>query len=133
MIVIDRPRKRRRELDLVPMIDVVFFLLCFFLIAGTIEKEDAVTIEPPDSRTSSPYMNKNFVLIVTKDGTLTFEDQPVSLAVLAVRLQPHLSKNKEMPLLVKADANLPADALTGIIKGLEQMGIINLSLATEIK
>ncbi len=133
MLNLIKPKRKVKEPDLVPMINVIFLLLCFFLIAGTVAKQDPVEVNAPESRTSAPFMTKNFTLFVTKDGTLMFEEQRVTLAQLAVRLQPLLSKNREMPLLVKADAELSAASLNNLVKGLEQMGVINLSLATEAK
>jgi biopolymer transport protein ExbD len=133
MIAIHRRARRRRELDLVPMIDVVFFLLCYFLIAGTISQRDEMDIDVPTSKTSGPYLPKNLALDISKDGTLFYDGRRITLVQLAVSIQPYLKKNPDLPITIKADAAFSAEKLTDVIRALEQMGVKSLSLATEEK
>ncbi|MFV0514189.1 MAG: ExbD/TolR family protein [Jhaorihella sp.] len=119
-----RPRRRPRE-NIVPMINVVFLLLIFFLMTAQIAPPEPFEIVPPASDSQDPAEGPT-VLYVTADGALAFgaargEDVFAPLARLAPGSE----------LTIRADAQLPARDLVRLVARLAAAGLTDLSLLTE--
>jgi biopolymer transport protein ExbD len=117
-----RPRQPRE--NIVPMINVVFLLLIFFLMTAQIAPPDPFDITPPNS-TSPVAAESPDVLYIAADGTLAFgalRDDAV-FGALAQRLGTQ-------PLLIRADAALKAGDLARLLPRLASAGVDEVALIT---
>lgn len=121
-----RPHQRRRAEPLIALINVVFLLLIFVLIAGSVaaplvgdlelvEAEEVQTRSPPDAA------------VVLADGTLLFRGESVSPEAYA---EARLSAG-EAELRIVPDRNLPATRLVGIVSSLRSAGAAQVWIVTE--
>ncbi len=124
----DGARERNRHDQLIPMINVVFLLLTFFLIAGTIRIGDGLNIAPPEAETDGTIDAHSPVLSVETSGVLHFQGRtlPPDEAVAAIRqaldAQPHAA------LHIKADRQTPAVTILPLLQKLNDAGIETLRL-----
>lgn len=118
-----RPRRRTSE-NIVPMINVVFLLLIFFLISAQFTAPDPFDVTPPDSL-SEANQPVSDTLFVAADGTLGFEGatNDAALARLAIR-------DPEKPLYLRADTALPARDLATLLPRLARLGVRDTRLVT---
>lgn len=122
--------------NLVPLINVVFLMLVFFMVAGQIRKADPAPVIPPTSindhkATSDP----NLVIVVGQDKQIYLDDQPVALE----QITPLLSKafdaapnKKDFWLQIKADGNTDVSSLKPIFSQIRAAGLTKVSLATQL-
>ena len=119
-----RPQPRPRE-NIVPMINVVFLLLIFFLMTAQIAPPEPFETTPPPSSSEMPA-DGPATLYIAADGTLAFLQALGADAVFAaLALAPH-----DGPLLIRADAGLSADQLAGLLARLAAVGIAQVALVT---
>ncbi|MFK7761824.1 MAG: ExbD/TolR family protein [Roseobacter sp.] len=118
-----RPRRRSGE-NIVPMINVVFLLLIFFLISAQFTAQDPFDVTPPDSLSDANQPGSD-TLFVAADGTLGFEGETndAALARLAGR-------DSDKPLFVRADTALPARNLAALLPRLARLGVQETRLVT---
>ncbi|MCZ6465576.1 MAG: biopolymer transporter ExbD [Proteobacteria bacterium] len=132
------PSRRRRGVreNVVPLINVVFLLLIFFLLAGTLREPVPFDVEPPMAGGASggrlePGAER--VLHLARDGRLALAGKEVALAELpaALALSPTLAdRAEEIPLRLRADARVPARTLIPLLEALRDAGVREVELVT---
>lgn len=118
-----RPRRVRGE-NIVPMINVVFLLLIFFLMSAQIAPPDPFEVNLPQSDAVDD-MRAPMTLYISADGTLAFEGflNTEALTQLA-------SEDLSAPLFVRAHAALPAVKIPPLLRELAQRGVKDVQLVT---
>ncbi len=135
MIQLDTVNRKPSRTDdgVIPLINVVFLMLIFFMIAGQIQRSDAVAITPPNSISEIKKVEEPYIVLMRFDGALYFQDQPLEQQQLVEELSRLLTTTEQpdqIKLLVKADAQLPVDKLKSLLKVLKSSGLQHVSLAT---
>ena len=115
------PPARRRGESVVPMINVVFLLLVFFLITATIAPPDPFATEPPRSE-GGVGAQLDEVLYIGADGGLAFGDTRGEAVFAAVP--------EDGPLRIRADARLEARDVAAILARLAAAGVSDVRLVT---
>ena len=118
-----RPRRTRGE-NIVPMINVVFLLLIFFLMSAQIAPPDPVEVALPKSASEAEHPQSDN-LYVSKDGTLYYNGVQGEAVweQLADRSLPE-------PLFIRADQDAPATALASVLSKLARAGVEETLLVT---
>jgi biopolymer transport protein ExbD len=113
---------------MIPMVNVVFLLLAFFLIAGTLRVSDGLNIEPPEMATSGALERDNPVLSIAADGALYLNGETIakdSAAQAAIRL---LSETPTSELYIKASRDTPVSVILPLMRTLSEQGIATIRL-----
>lgn len=130
-----RQRKpQTQENSMIPLINVVFLMLAFFMILGQIESSEAVRLDPPDSLSLEVQGEYAATLLITAQQSLYLNDRPLRREQLAGeirRLLEAAADPQSVRVLVKADAALPATELRLVLARLRTAGLLRVSLATE--
>lgn len=131
MIRLRRPRSRAADHDdkLVPMINVIFLLLMFFLIAGNLKPLFSAEQELPRSRSEALPGAAQPELVLAVDGALAWGDEPLALAELAARLRA-LPGGVPASLSLRADARTPTALLLPVFAALREAGVERIALVT---
>lgn len=128
-----RRKKARLDLNLLPMINVVFLLLIFFMVAGRVEKIDIFEVEPPISSTSRERTSYNSVVYLHQDGRIAVNDDVVEKDNLPTIIATLYIDNPTQEITVKSDAEVPAENLLYVMNVIESSGGQNVSLITQVK
>ncbi|MCW2307686.1 ExbD/TolR family protein [Rhodobium gokarnense] len=117
---IARPQRRTPPDNTVPLINIVFLMLIFFLFAGTVSRDDAAGIDPPQSIAEDERIRSTGALVVNEEGIVTRNGEPVALESLDANA---LVDNAEGGrLMIAADGRLPADRLKQMLARLNGSG-----------
>ncbi len=101
-----RPRKRGR-IEIIPMIDVMFFLLATFMLASlAMQNLHSLAVNLPQGKAAPMSAKKPVTLTVTHDSHILINETPVTLATLTVTLKPLLS-GSDTDVIVAADNAAP--------------------------
>ncbi len=129
------------ELNLTPLVDVVFSLLVVFMIAagamsdGGAADHAAGTIElslPAGSATAKSATPQQVVIAVDVDGSLYQDGQPTDTKALARALLERVAKEPELQVRVEADEKLTYQRVMDVILELQRLGVRNVGLATRL-
>lgn len=118
-----RPRRTRGE-NIVPMINVVFLLLIFFLMSAQIAPPDPFDVSLPESAAEGDARAPD-ALYVAADGTLAFGGAEGTQALVALQARHHTEA-----LFIRADAALPAMQLAQLLTQLGTLGVTDVYLVT---
>ncbi len=119
------PRAARRPSEnIVPLINVVFLLLVFFMLTGTLSPVPPIDVDLPTAAGGSPSAGAP-VLVVSHTGTLALDGNPISPDDLSARLG-----ERPGALEVRADARVPARILLPLLERLQQAGLERVDLVT---
>ena len=115
----------KNEDKLLPLVNIIFLLLIFFMLAGVIAKQKELHNVNLASATIEEYIEKDKnTLFINADGTLTLNDQSVSESLLKEKLMVLKTDN----ILIAADGSLDSSSLNKILLILSNSKIKNVTL-----
>ncbi|GBF25945.1 hypothetical protein MnTg02_00981 [bacterium MnTg02] len=121
-------RGQDRQDRLIPMINIVFLLLTFFLVAGTFHAADTLAIDPPLMRTGGVLDANKTTLYLERDGALAFGGLPMTQTKLVATVRDWLAKDPDGELQIKADKAVQAGTILPLLQELKQAGLKNVRL-----
>ncbi len=131
--------RRREELDIniTPLIDVVFLLLIFFMVSTTFERESELGIELPETSAAGEPTRKGYLEVsVDSKGRYYVDGRPLvnTQAVTLVKAMRERAKElgENPPVVVSADGNAPHQAVMTVMDAAQQIGLDRLRFATRI-
>jgi len=129
MIDLALPKRKRPnpEDSLIPMINIVFLLLIFFMVAGQISARESESIEPPISSSERSLERENWVIQINSQQILLLNGEPIELKELVVD-----SVQLER-VTIKADQNTTAKTLYPVLKKLREQGVQDIFLYSQLK
>ena len=110
-----RSRKFKKDLNLIPMINIIFLLLIFFMLTGVIQKKNNINVERPQSINSKIEKNKDFktsIILIKSSNKIFFEDKEVDYEFLKSKFQNY---NDESKIVLEVDKNLPVQNFAEIL------------------
>ena len=110
-----KSRKFKRDLNLIPMINIIFLLLVFFMLTGVIQKKNNINVERPQSINSKIEKNKDFktsIILIKSSNKIFFEDKEVDYEFLKSKFQNY---NDESKIVLEVDKNLPVQNFAEIL------------------
>lgn len=129
-IKLQRSARKRELVSVTPLIDVVFILLIFFMIAGSIEAPDVFPVELPASTSEVAGPDDEFVILLRADGVIAIENQEVTEDELVVLMIDILRTRPETLIQLKADAEIEAVKVIEVMELLRSAGAEFLVLLT---
>ena len=129
-----RSRSFDAEAGILPLINVVFLLLIFFMLAGRLTQAAPFRVEPPVSQEASaaelptPEAPHEAAVLVTADGRLALNGRPLELAALKAALAAQLAARPNLPVSLKADGDAEAAAVVAVMETLRDAGVRRLQL-----
>lgn len=126
---IDVPRRRPAGIRLTPLIDVVFILLVFFMLASSFLDWRAFELGLPPAEATPDPDSDPIVIDVTADGTVELAGERVAADALAGRVEALLADDADRVVLVRAADEAPVQATVTVLDRLHAGGIEAASLA----
>ena len=128
----DKRFSKAPELMIIPMIDIMFFLLVFFML-GTLYmvEQRSLPVKLPVAQSSSVDMQNNFVVTLKKDGTIYLEDKQAELSSLVAQAAIETRANPNMAVVIRADKDLDYGKVISVIDSFKTAGVNRFALATE--
>lgn len=122
------------EVNLTPMLDVVFLLLIFFMVSTTFTKESHLTIDLPEASASTEAAPSSTIeIVISSSGHYSINGQQLvnqQLDILKRALQKELGQQTKVPVTITADAKTPHEAVVKAMDAAGQLGLVNLSITT---
>lgn len=120
----------RTQLDVTPLIDVVFLLLIFFLLTSTYITRESIELTLPSSGTAVAREDAPVVVGLDRENRLYIGDETVSAVELEAALSRSLSGRDRKAVTLKADRSVELQSLLDVIDRVRSAGATELSLAT---
>lgn len=123
---------RRPDNDerILPLTNIVFLLLIFFMLAGQLSNPDAFAIRPPQSSSETPATRHGLLVQINADGAIAVDGSPVTDANLVPFVQDYLGEYPDAPIRLKADGLTDAARVVVTMTRLREAGVKRLRLLT---
>jgi len=129
-----RSRSEDPEVNLTPLIDVVFILLIFFMVSTTFQKESRIRIELPQASGEPAEAQKKLLeIVIDTEGHFFIGGQQVvnsKVDTLKQAIQKYLGEQTDLPVMIRADRMTPYQSVVTAMDATAQLGLTQMSLAT---
>ncbi|MEO0592489.1 MAG: biopolymer transporter ExbD [Myxococcota bacterium] len=128
------PRSRRSavEINLTPLIDVVFILLIFFLITSTFVTNEGIEVDTPSaSNADSLETSDSITIAITKEGQFIHERTTFGKDELLEKLREHKKTRPGATIIIQGDRDASHGRVTEVMNIAMKAGYDNLAVATE--
>ncbi len=129
-----KKRKEDLQVNLTPLIDVVFLLLIFFMVSTSFKKETKITVNLPEaSGEVSEILPDSIEISVSKEGEIYINGQAlVNRKITTIKdAIMSISNDQSMPVVISSDENAPVQAVIKIMDAAGQLGFANIQIATQ--
>jgi len=117
---------------IVPMIDIMFFLLVFFIMSTLyMVNVKTVDVNLPKAQSAQTQLNVTYLVTVRKDGSLWLEDQPIDADTLVQQARMESQKNPRFAVVVRADGDMNYSGVMELLDRFRQAGITRFGLAAQ--
>ena len=122
------------KLMIIPMIDIIFFLLVFFMMSMlSMVVQKSVPINLPAAQTAKVDLQRKVPITVTADGSVFVDQKPMGLEQMVGYLKAEQVKGTELTILLRADTSAQYGKFVQVLDTLKQNKITKIAIATESK
>ena len=124
--------KKNIEINVAPLIDVVFLLLIFFMLASEFTDFETIDMISPNQNSKDiPKTNLPIIVNLSKDGIITIDNKEVNLNNLAQTVEKKLNNKKENKIVISTLNETKINILIKIVDRIRSLGIENIALITK--
>jgi biopolymer transport protein ExbD len=131
---IPSPRaKAKARIEIIPLIDIIFFLLAtFVMVSLSMIKNKGIPINLPVASTGAPQERKDYVSIsVTEAGEFLFNKEPVDKAQLTARLTELKAVSPDQRVFINGDAKADFENIVSVLDEARKLGITKVAIETK--
>lgn len=123
------------EINITPMLDIVFIMLIFFIVTTSFVKEKGLEVSrPSNSPPKEVQKNKGPIVVkVDANGNITMKGRMLERKAVQANLEREKAEKPESPLIIAAHPDAETDALVTILDAAEAVGVGSVSVATTRK
>ena len=128
----DRRAFSKPEVMIIPMIDIMFFLLVFFMLS-TLYMVDlkTITVNMPKVQNAQSQTNINYLVTIKADGSLYLENNLIDENSLIIGAKEQYQENNNFAVVIRADENVDYGKIMALLDKFKAVGITKFGLATE--
>ena len=130
-------RKRKgvdeSQIDLTPMLDVVFIMLIFFIVTASFVNEVGLSVDRPPTTDQPPpdSENRNIVFRISESNELRFEGRRIDIRAVRANVERMYAENPEAKVVISAHPKAKTEMFVKISDQSREAGVYDISLSTE--
>ncbi|WP_457552824.1 ExbD/TolR family protein [Desulfobacula sp.] len=127
-----RAGKQNLDLNIAPLIDMVFILLIFFLVTTSFVKETGVEISRPAASTAVTKAKATILIGVTKANTIHLDHREIDIRAVRANVERYLAENPQGSVVIVADKESLTGLVISVMDACKLAGAENVSIAVSI-
>ncbi len=129
---IRRRESKKARIEIIPMIDVIFFLLVFFMVSSlAMTKINSMPVALPKTSSSPEAIKQDIILTIRADKSIFLNKNAVSLDNLGTQLAYEMHDRPQDTVVVNSDEAVPYGLVVQVMDKARQVGVRKFALATE--
>ena len=124
-----RQQSETNQVNLTPMIDMVFILLIFFLVTTSLVKEAGIDVNRPVAQTAEPKERGTIRIALSEKGEIWMERRPIDIRAVRANVERMLAENTEAHVIVLADEAARTGLLIKVMDQVRLAGVNNIAVA----
>lgn len=132
MRILDDDIEDNLDVNILPLIDVIFAILAFFILSSLfLTQTEGLPVNLPQADNARPQKQADFVVTMQPDGTIALDQKPVTLENLRTAIQTALLPNQTAIITLKADEEVYHGAVVAVMDELRTLEGTKLGIATQ--
>ncbi|WP_286830281.1 MULTISPECIES: ExbD/TolR family protein [Kordiimonas] len=129
----DHAQREEEEADInmTPMLDIVFIMLIFFIVTAVFVKEAGIQVVKPSAETATPQTQVSILIAVTPDDEIWINRDSVELEALRTAVEKLHSENPKGTVAIQADEEAKAGLVMKVYDAVRDAGVPTIAIAAE--
>ncbi|MCM0757464.1 biopolymer transporter ExbD [Sporomusa sphaeroides DSM 2875] len=124
--------ERQPKLMIIPMIDIIFFLLVFFMMSTLYMVEQrTLPVSLPQASAAQADVAKNVAITIARDGAVYVEQEQIPPELFKARIQAQLARQADSAFVLRADKQAEYGRVVQVLDELKVLGVKKVAVATE--
>lgn len=119
------------DIDITPMLDIVFIMLIFFIVTTSFVKESGVTVNRPSAHTAEEKKGSNILVAIRANGEIWIDRRAIDVRAVRPNIERMKAENPEGAVIIQADEFSPAGMVVKVMDQVRLAGITNISISAE--
>jgi biopolymer transport protein ExbD len=119
------------EINITPMLDVVFIMLIFFIVTASFVKEAGIDVNRPDAETAVRQERANILIAISENNEIWIDQRQVDPRALRANIERLRAENPEGSVVIQADKKAITETLILVMDSARQAGVYNVSIAAQ--
>ena len=124
-------REEESEINLTPMLDVVFIMLIFFIVTANFIKEPGLEVNRPDSDTSEIQENAAILIAIGAAGEIYMDGRRIDVRQVKANVIRLIAENPQGSVVIQADVKSTAEKIVAVMDEVREAGVVDISIASE--
>jgi len=120
------------EVNLTPMLDVVFIMLIFFIVTASFVKESGIEVNRPDAATAEKKERGNILVAISQNNQIWVDKRQVDPRALRANIERLHAENPQGAVVIQADRDSKNGLLVQVMDAARLAGVFNVSIAAEV-
>jgi biopolymer transport protein ExbD len=121
------------QIDLTPMLDVVFIMLIFFIVTASFIKESGIEVNRPEASTSQPKENVNILVAISATNEIWMDKRRIDVRSVRANIERLHAENPKGAVVIQADNQSNTETVAAVLDAAREAGVFDVSLATDDK
>jgi len=119
------------EIDITPMLDVVFIMLIFFIVTATFVKEAGIDVNRPDAATAVKKEKANILIAITDKNEIWIDRRQVDIRSVRPNIERLHAENPQGSVVIQSDKKAFTETLIKVMDAARSAGVYNVAIAAQ--
>ncbi|MCC5794199.1 MAG: biopolymer transporter ExbD [Chromatiales bacterium] len=123
--------EEENEINITPMLDVVFIMLIFFIVTATFVKEAGIEVNRPDAPTATVQERANILIAINDANQIWIDRRQVDPRAVRANIERLRAENPEGSVVIQADRRAYTETLVTVMDAAREAGVFNVAIAAQ--
>lgn len=119
------------DIDITPMLDIVFIMLIFFIVTTSFVKESGVEVKRPSAQTAEDKKGNNILVAIRANGEIWIDRRAIDVRAIRANIERLKAENTEGAVIIQADEFAPTGLLVKVMDQIRLAGMSNISISAQ--
>lgn len=119
------------EINMTPMLDVVFILLIFFIVTASFVKEAGIEVNRPEAATAVKKERANILVAISDKGEIWINKRRIDVRAVQANIERLKAENPQGTVVIQADKKATTDVLIKVMDSARAAGVFDVSIAAQ--
>ena len=119
------------QIDMTPMLDVVFIMLIFFIVTASFVKESGIDVNRPEAATAVQKDRANILVAISDSGEIWINKRQVDARAVQANIERLYAENPQGSVVIQADKKATTETLIKVMDAARAAGVFDVSIATQ--
>ena len=124
-------QEEESEINITPMLDVVFIMLIFFIVTATFVKEAGIEVNRPDAATAVKQEKANILIAIGPNNDVWIDRRKIDIRAVRPNIERLHAENPQGSVIIQADKESKTETLITVMDASRSAGVFNIAIAAQ--